>query len=113
MGYLFHDKNYLGKVGISEFKMDEYDCVEGNVADDSSKLTNDMLFDEIMEKKEFQNGFASACGAVMAIATKTGMSLDDVFDMYVSRMKKELESDDTKIIMAIGGLLLNVVDKLV
>ena len=68
-------------------------------------------------KKEFNDEkilekFAGACASVMCISTITGISIDDVLDMYVYEMKKELKSDDTKALMEIGKLLCDFVDKL-
>lgn len=68
-------------------------------------------------KKEFNDEkilekFAGACASVMCISTVTGIPLDDVLEMYVAEMRKELESDDTKAIMEIGKLISSFVDKL-
>lgn len=68
-------------------------------------------------KKEFNDEkilekFAGACASVMCISTITGIPLDDVLEMYVAEMRKELKSDDTKALMEIGKLLCDFVDKL-
>ena len=68
-------------------------------------------------KKEFNDEkilekFAGACASVMCISTVTGIPLDDVLEMYVAEMRKELESDDTKAIMEIGKLISSFVDNL-
>lgn len=68
-------------------------------------------------KKEFKTDrmfekFCGACASVMCISTVTGISLEDVFEMYVAEMRKELESDDTKALMEIGKLISGFVDKL-
>ena len=56
--------------------------------------------------------FAGACASVMCISTVTGIPLDDVLEMYVAEMRKELESDDIKAVMEIGKLISGFVDKL-
>lgn len=68
-------------------------------------------------KKEFETDrmhekFAGACASVMCISTVTGIPLDDVLEMYVAEMRKELESDDIKAVMEIGKLISGFVDKL-
>ena len=68
-------------------------------------------------KKEFNDEkilekFAGACASVMCISTITGIPLDDVLEMYVAEMRKELKSDDTKALMEIGKLFCDFVDKL-
>ena len=68
-------------------------------------------------KKEFNDEkilekFAGACASVMCISTVTGIPLDDVLEMYVAEMRKELKSDDTKALMEIGKLFCDFVDKL-
>lgn len=68
-------------------------------------------------KREFEDDnilkqFAGACASVMCISTITGIPLDDVLEMYVAEMRKELKSDDTKALMEIGKLLCDFVDKL-
>ena len=68
-------------------------------------------------KKEFETDrmhekFAGACASVMCISTVTGIPLDDVLEMYVAEMRKELESDDIKAVMEIGKFISGFVDKL-
>lgn len=68
-------------------------------------------------KKEFETDrmhekFDGACASVMCISTVTGIPLDDVLEMYVAEMRKELESDDIKAVMEIGKLISGFVDKL-
>ena len=46
--------------------------------------------------------FADAVAAVMVISSTTGMDLDKTLDLFVEKMRDELHSENTKVMMDIG-----------
>lgn len=46
--------------------------------------------------------FADAVAAVMVISSTTGMDLDKTLDLFVEKMRDEIHSEDTKVMMEIG-----------
>lgn len=73
---------------------------------------NKEAFNKEFNDNNILDKFTSACASVMCISTVTGIPLNDVFEMYVAEMRKELERDNTKEIMEIGKLISGFIDKL-
>ena len=73
---------------------------------------NKEAFNREFNDNNILDKFTSACASVMCISTVTGIPLDDVLEMYVAEMRKELESDHTKTVMEIGKLISSFIDKL-
>lgn len=79
---------------------------EDSIADKNKKdFYKEFCEDGILER------FVGACSAIMFISTVTSIPLDDVFDMFVDEMDRELHEEDTEIIMNIGKSINNLVDK--
>ena len=74
---------------------------------------NKEAFEREFNDEKILEKFAGACASIMCISTVTGIPLEDVFEMYVAEMKKELESDDTRRVMEIGKQICGFLDKLV
>lgn len=74
---------------------------------------NKEAFEREFNDEKILEKFAGACASIMCISTVTEIPLEDVFEMYVAEMKKELESDDTKRVMEIGKQICGFLDKLV
>ena len=100
----------LDDVSLDDIIKKGYKNTTDNMKTESEK--NKEAFKREFEDDNILKQFAGACASVMCISTITGISIDDVLDMYVYEMKKELNSDDTKALMEIGKLLCDFVDKL-
>ena len=59
-------------------------------------------FDREFNGKRILRAFADAVAAVMTISSMTGMNLDKTLDLFVEKMRNEIHSEDTKVIMKIG-----------
>ena len=100
----------LDDVSLDDIIKKGYKNTTDNMKTESEK--NKEAFKREFEDDNILKQFAGACASVMCISTITGISIDDVLDMYVYEMKKELKSDDTKALMEIGKLFCDFVDKL-
>ena len=100
----------LDDVSLDDIIKKGYKNTTDNMKTESEK--NKETFKKEFNDEKILEKFAGACASVMCISTITGISIDDVLDMYVYEMKKELKSDDTKALMEIGKLLCDFVDKL-
>ena len=87
----------------------EITTVKDDVADKGK--TERETFDAEFVSRKYGDRFAGAVSMVMAISTITDIPLNKVFDMYVEKMREELESDDTNALMNIGKLFLNTPNK--
>ncbi len=61
----------------------------------NSDINSDIILDSI----------ADAGAAIMYITSATGMSLDEAFDMYTERLKKELDAEDIKSLLELDKLI--------
>lgn len=111
--------NFKNTFSIDEL-INVLNALESMNEDDGDTATNeDSIADKNKEDfyKEFctegiLKRFAGACSAIMFISTVTNIPLDDVFDMFVDEMDRELHEKDTEIIMNIGRSINDIVDKL-
>lgn len=62
-------------------------------------------FDKVFSEDEILNSVAKACAAIMYITTVTDIPIDEVTDMYVERMRNELNAEDTKSLLEVGKLI--------
>lgn len=62
-------------------------------------------FDKVFSEDKIIDIFARASAAIMYISTVTGISLDEVFDMWTTKMKEELNAEDTKSLLEVGKLI--------
>ena len=93
-------------INIEIYSLDEF--IKKHMETEDVKTEADK--DKEAFNKEFNDDktlmkFVDACASIMCISTVTGIPLNDVFEMYVAKMRKELESDDTKVMMEIGKLI--------
>ena len=104
------------KVTITEDKirglLDALDKIfgESNDGTDDEKPSKQEIFDNEFMSSKYTDRFAGAVAMVMSISTITDIPLDEVFDMYVEKMREELEGDDTKALMSIGKMLMGSAD---
>ena len=59
-------------------------------------------FDREFNGSRILRAFADAVAAVMTISSMTGMDLDKTLDLFVEKMRNEIHSEDTKVMMEIG-----------
>lgn len=59
-------------------------------------------FDREFNGRHIWRAFADAVAAVMTISSMTGMDLDKTLDLFVEKMRDEIHSEDTKVMMDIG-----------
>lgn len=59
-------------------------------------------FDREFNGRRILRAFADAVAAVMTISSMTGMDLDKTLDLFVEKMRDEIHSEDTKVMMDIG-----------
>lgn len=59
-------------------------------------------FDREFNGRRILRAFADAVAAVMTISSMTGMDLDKTLDLFVEKMRNEIHSEDTKVMMEIG-----------
>ncbi len=59
-------------------------------------------FDREFNGRRILRAFADAVAAVMTISSMTGMDLDKTLDLFVEKMRDEIHSEDTKVMMKIG-----------
>lgn len=59
-------------------------------------------FDREFNGRHIWKAFADAVAAVMTISSMTGMDLDKTLDLFVEKMRDEIHSEDTKVMMEIG-----------
>ena len=85
---------------------DETTIVKDDLADECR--TKQEIFDDEFFSERYSDRFAGAIAMVMSISTITDIPLNEVFNMYVDKMREELEKDDTNAIMNIGKLFLNI-----
>lgn len=86
------------------FNFDD-DC-ENNDAVKTEEVDGKMgRFDKVFNKDRIIDIFASAGAAIMYISTVTGISLDEVLDMWTAKMKEELNAEDTKSLLEVGKLI--------
>lgn len=69
------------------------------------------IFDGEFSSDKYDDRFAGAVAMVMSISTFTGIPLDEVLDMYVEKMREEIEEEDTKALMRIGRFLMDITNK--
>ena len=62
-------------------------------------------FDKVFSEDKILNSVAKACAAIMYITTVTDIPIDEVADMYVERMRNELNAEDTKSLLEVGKLI--------
>ena len=62
-------------------------------------------FDKVFSEDKILNSVAKACAAIMYISTVTDIPIDEVTDMYVERMRNELNAEDTKSLLEVGKLI--------
>ena len=62
-------------------------------------------FNEVLNEDRILDSVAEACAAIMYITTVTDIPIDEVADMYVERMKNELNAEDTKSLLEVGKLI--------
>ena len=62
-------------------------------------------FDKVFSEDKILNSVAKACAAIMYITTVTDIPIDEVTDMYVERMRNELNAEDTKSLLEVGKLI--------
>lgn len=98
-------------MGIDELSLEELIKKYKEIGDtETDNNKNKEAFKKLFMNKQNLNHFTAACASVMSISTVTGIPLNDVFDMYVDEMKRELESDNTKAIMEIGKIISDLFD---
>ena len=90
----------LDDVSLDDIIKKGYKNTTDNMKTESEK--NKEAFEREFNDEKILEKFAGACASIMCISTVTGIPLEDVFEMYVAEMKKDLESEDTKSIMEIG-----------
>lgn len=83
---------------------------ESNDGTNDEKLSKQEIFDNEFMSSKYDDRFAGAVAMVMSISTFTDIPLEEVFDMYVEKMRKELDSDDTKALMSIGKMFMGLAD---
>ena len=59
-------------------------------------------FDREFNGRRILKAFSAAVAAVMTISSITGMDLDKTLDLFVEKMRDEIHSEDTKVMMEIG-----------
>lgn len=83
---------------------------ESNDGTNDEKLSKQEIFDNEFMSSKYNDRFAGAVAMVMSISTITDIPLNEVFDMYVEKMREELESDDTNALMSIGKMFMGLAD---
>ena len=76
--------------------------VETKSLEEEFTSTERDAFDREVNKGRILRAFAGAVAAVMAISSKTGLDLDKTLDLFVEKMRDEIHSEDTKVMMEIG-----------
>lgn len=59
-------------------------------------------FENEFNRNNILRVFVDAVAAVMTISSMTGMDLDKTLDLFVEKMRDEIHSEDTKVMMEIG-----------
>lgn len=59
-------------------------------------------FENEFNRHHIERAFVDAVAAVMTISSTTGMDLDKTLDLFVEKMRDEIHSEDTKVMMEIG-----------
>ena len=67
-------------------------------------------FNKVLSEDRILNSVAEACAAIMYITTVTDIPIDEVTDMYVERMRNELNAEDTKSLLEVGKLINGLID---
>ena len=104
------------KVTITEDKvndlLDAFDKIfgESNDGTDDEKLSKQEIFDNEFTSPKYADRFNGAVAMVMSISTFTDIPLEEVFEMYIEKMREELKDEDTKFIMSIGKMLMGLAD---
>lgn len=62
-------------------------------------------FEKIFNNNMILDSIVDAGAAIMYITSATGMSLDEAFDMYTERLKKELDAEDVKSLLEVEKLI--------
>lgn len=62
-------------------------------------------FNKVFNEDRIIDAFASAGAAMMYISTVTDIPLDEVLDMWTTKMKEELNAEDTKSLLEVGKLI--------
>ena len=83
---------------------------ESNDSTNDEKLSKQEIFDNEFMSSKYDDRFAGAVAMVMSISTFTNIPLEEVFEMYIEKMREELEGDDTKVAMSIGKMLMGLAD---
>ena len=83
---------------------------ESNDSTNDEKLSKQEIFDNEFMSSKYKDRFAGAVAMVMSISTFTNIPLEEVFEMYIEKMREELEGDDTKAVMSIGKMLMDLAD---
>ena len=83
---------------------------ESNDSTNDEKLSKQEIFDNEFMSSKYNDRFAGAVAMVMSISTFTNIPLEEVFEMYIEKMREELEGDDTKAVMSIGKMLMDLAD---
>lgn len=81
-----------------------------NAMNDGKEPTEQELFDMEMESEVYYDVYTSTCAMLMAISTAKNIPLDRVIEMYVEKIRKELESDYIKALMSIGKTFMGSAD---
>lgn len=67
-------------------------------------------FNKVFNEDRIIDAFASAGAAMMYISTVTDIPLDEVLDMWTTKMKEELNAEDTKSLLEVGKLINSLID---
>lgn len=80
----------------------EETAVEAKSLEEEFTLAERDAFDREFNGRRILRAFADAVAAVMTISSMTGMDLDKTLDLFVKKMRNEIHSEDTKVMMEIG-----------
>lgn len=87
------------------------DDYENNDAVKTEEVDGKMgRFDKVFSEDRILNSVAEACAAIMYITTVTDIPIGEVTDMYVERMRNELNAEDTKSLLEVGKLINGLID---
>ena len=67
-------------------------------------------FENEFSRNNILRVFTDAVAAVMTISSMTGMDLDKTLDLFVEKMRDEIHSEDTKVMMEIGDDIIKLLN---
>ena len=70
-------------------------------------------FEDEFNKKTIRRAFCEAVAAVMTISSLTGLDLDKTLELFVEKMRDEINSESTKAIMELGDNIIELLSLLV